>query len=116
MSDDVRTPASHAFAPNPGGVVEFHIWGTDPEGNLVLSIDGPQRWRRPVTGVDEGGGLIVSPEPKFKVSTLTTSDYLIAVFGDDLVDLIRDHSTHYRMGEDGPIGDAPLIRRQGDYS
>ncbi|MCV7358154.1 hypothetical protein [Mycolicibacterium fluoranthenivorans] len=101
---------------NNGGVVEFQVWGPNRDGGSTLTIAGPGLWRRPVVGT-ENGELIVQAEERFGSRPFTVSNYLVEVFGDELTEHIAQHSVSAPIRSvDGPLGEAPRIRKWGDLS
>ncbi|MGE2690328.1 hypothetical protein [Mycolicibacterium pulveris] len=95
------TPARHAC--HERGVVEFHVWPVEND----IEIDGPPFWRRPVTGRTETDELIVRPETG---PAITVGDYLDQVMPKELQ---HNHSARVHHRDlDGPISDAPNIRRR----
>ena len=112
MSENLR-PARHACERT--GVLEFHVWEASPGGDTVLTIIGPHTWRRPITGENRDGELIVKSEGRFNGDAARVSDYLAAVFG-ELSGYVATHSARYfsvRLG--GPLSEAPRIRKWVDH-
>ena len=95
MSENLR-PARHACERT--GVLEFHVWEASPGGDTVLTIIGPHTWRRPITGENRDGELIVKSEDRFNGVAATVSDYLAAVFG-ELSGYVATHSARYFSDE-----------------